>query len=75
MNRQDNLKDLRKLSVADLATKISETELEISNLKFQAVSQQLENPIKLRELRRNIARMKTLITQMQNQAGEEVAND
>lgn len=75
MKRQENLKDLRKLSAADLAAKINETELEISNLKFQAVSQQLENPIKLRDLRRNIARMKTLITQMENQTGEEVAND
>ena len=75
MKIQDTLKDVRKLSVEELNTKIAESELELSNLKFQAVSQQLQSPIKLRQIRRDIARMNTLITQKQNETDSEVAND
>ena len=67
MKNQDTLKDLRKLSANELNTRIHENEIEISNLKFQAASQQLDNPIKLRQLRRDIARMNTLITQKSNE--------
>ena len=71
--KQELMKELRALSIEELSTRIVESELEMSNLKFQAVSQPLESPVKLRDLRRNIARMKTLISQKQNTV--EVAND
>lgn len=75
MKRQELLKELNKLSVEELNTRISESELELSNINFQAASQQLDNPIKLRQIRRDIARMKTVITQKLNETVAEVAND
>lgn len=61
MKRTDFMKEISALSQEDLAKKIEELELEHSNLEFQSVSEQLSNPIRKREIRRNIARIKTIM--------------
>jgi large subunit ribosomal protein L29 len=53
--------DLRELTVDELQAKIKELEEEVFNLKFQVASQQLENTARLKESRRDIARLKTIM--------------
>jgi large subunit ribosomal protein L29 len=53
--------DLRELTVEELQAKLKELEEEIFNLKFQVASQQLENTARLKESRRDIARLKTIM--------------
>ena len=54
-------KDLRALSLDELEAKLVENKKELFNLRFQHVTGQLENPVKMREVKRNIARVKTII--------------
>lgn len=53
--------DLRELTPEELQAKLKELEEEIFNLKFQVASQQLENTARLKESRRDIARLKTIM--------------
>jgi large subunit ribosomal protein L29 len=53
--------DLRELTAEELQAKLKELEEEIFNLKFQVASQQLENTARLKESRRDIARLKTIM--------------
>ena len=52
--------DIRELSVADLAARIAELEEERFRLRFRSATQQLDNPMLLRTIRRDIARLKTV---------------
>lgn len=53
--------ELRELSDAELTKRIQEEEEALANLRFQKVFSQLENPMKLRHTRKDIARMKTIL--------------
>lgn len=53
--------NLRELSQAELESKESDLKEELFNLKFQLVSGQIENPLKVRKVRREIARVKTFL--------------
>jgi large subunit ribosomal protein L29 len=53
--------DLRELTVEELQAKLKELEEEVFNLKFQVASQQLENTARLKDSRRDIARLKTIM--------------
>jgi len=53
----------RKLPVEDLAKKKSELTQELFNLKFQLHTGRLENTAKLKGLRRDIARVSTILTE------------
>lgn len=53
-------KEIRELGAPELATKIAELEAERFWLQFRAGTQTLENPLQLRHLRRDIARLKTV---------------
>ena len=57
--------ELRAASDAELQKRIEEEQQNLSNLKFQKVFSQLENPMKLRQIRRDIARMKTVLRERQ----------
>ncbi|MFN3406271.1 MAG: 50S ribosomal protein L29 [Caldimicrobium sp.] len=54
-------KDLRELSLPELKEKLVELRQELFNLRFQKSIHRLENPMKLRNLRRDIARVLTVI--------------
>lgn len=56
-------KELSTLSVAELQDKLSQVKAEYNNLKLQSKVSSIENPIQLRTLRRNIARITTVLTQ------------
>ena len=55
------LKELRTSNSQDLKVKLNDLKAELFNLRFQHVTGQLENPVKLRETKRDIARVKTVI--------------
>ena len=53
--------DLRVKTDDQLATQLGELKREAFNLRFQGATGQLEKPARIREVRRDIARIKTLI--------------
>ena len=55
------LKKMRELTEVELNTELDKMKKELFNLRFQHVTGQLENPVKMRELKRDIARIKTII--------------
>jgi large subunit ribosomal protein L29 len=55
--------DIRKLTVDEMEQKIESLGQEIFNLRFQKELGQLENPNKIKQLKKDIARYKTLITE------------
>ena len=55
--------DLRKISSEELTKKHSESTQELFNLKFQLHTGRLENTSKLTSLRKNIARINTILTE------------
>jgi large subunit ribosomal protein L29 len=57
--------ELRELSDAELTKRIQDGEENLANLRFQKVLSQLENPMKLMHIRRDIARMKTILRERQ----------
>ena len=52
---------VRNMSLAELQTEEVKLKKELFNLRFQHVTGQLENPLKMKELKRDIARIKTVI--------------
>jgi len=55
--------ELRALDIKALEAKVNELEEQHFGLRFQAELGQLENPIKLRDVRRDIARAKTILNE------------
>jgi large subunit ribosomal protein L29 len=55
--------DLNTKSDDELTTQLGELKREQFNLRFQAATNQLEKPSRIREVRRDIARIKTLQTE------------
>ncbi len=54
-------KDMRELSVNELTEKLSDLKAELFNLRFQHAINQLENPLRMKDVKRDIARVKTLL--------------
>ena len=55
------LKKMREMTEVELAAELEKMKKELFNLRFQHVTGQLENPVKMRELKKDIARVKTII--------------
>ena len=55
------LKKIIEMSEAELNSELVRMKKDLFNLRFQHVTGQLENPIKMRETKRDIARVKTII--------------
>ncbi len=55
------IKELRELSNKELETKIREAKKELFNLRMKQSTGTLEKPSKIKELRKDVARMKTII--------------
>ncbi len=55
------LNKIREMTDVELAHELDQKKQELFNLRFQHVTGQLENPVKMREVRRDIARVKTII--------------
>jgi len=55
--------ELREMTTRELESRLSDDYDELENLRFQKALQQLENPLRLRHLRREIAQIKTALTE------------
>ncbi|MBA3317463.1 MAG: 50S ribosomal protein L29 [Gemmatimonadales bacterium] len=53
--------EIREMSVEDLKARIDELTRERFNLRFRAATESIENPMRFRDLRRDIARMHTIL--------------
>lgn len=52
--------EIRNLSTAELDEKVASLKEELFNLRFQLATGQLENPMRIREVKKTIARIKTV---------------
>jgi len=57
--------ELRNLSVEELQKKIVDFKEELFSLKFQTLTGQLGNPMRIKEVKRNIARAKTILKEVE----------
>ena len=55
------LNKIREMSEVELAAELDKMKKDLFNLRFQHVTGQLENPVKMRETKRDIARVKTIM--------------
>jgi len=53
--------ELRQFSLEELKKRLAEEQENLANLRFQLATSQLESPIKVRTVRREIARLHTII--------------
>ena len=53
--------EIRELTVGDIETRIRDLEEEQFRLKFRSASEPLEDPLRLRVIRKDIARLKTVL--------------
>ena len=57
------LEELKSLTVADLQSQLVDAKKELFNLRFQNATNQLDNTVRIKEVRKNIARIQTVITE------------
>lgn len=58
--------ELRELSLEELGHALADLTQELFNLRFQHATDQLENPMRLRQIKRDIARLKTVLRERKN---------
>jgi len=63
MKAAEYTKDLRKMSAEELDKKLKELKEELFNLRFQHAINQLDNPQKIVEVKKNIARVMTVLSE------------
>jgi len=63
--KQMKASDLRERTQAELEKEERDLKAELFKLRFQLATNQLENPMKLREVKKSIARVKTIIRERQ----------
>ena len=62
------VEDLRNKSDAELAQELVAAKKELFNLRFQNATNQLDNTARIKEVRKNIARIQTIITEKEKVA-------
>ena len=65
-----NVKEIREMSNEELVKEISSLSEELYNLRFQQASGSLENPARIKDIRKTIARIKTVQTERANAAAQ-----
>ncbi len=65
-------KEVRQLTAVELDSKLLELKTELFNLRFQLATGQLDNPQQIKTVRKNIARVKTIIRERELGIGKEV---
>ncbi len=55
------ISEIRNLSIEDLKNKLKDFKSELFNLRFQLAVNQLENPMRIKAVRKDIARVQTVI--------------
>ncbi len=57
--------EVRKMSAAELENKLVELKKDLFNLRLQHATNQLDNPVRIAQVKRDIARVKTIIRQQE----------
>ena len=68
MKTSKYLEELKTQSVADLNAQLVDAKKELFNLRFQNATNQLDNTSRIKEVRKNIARIQTVIVEKANAA-------
>ena len=63
--------EVRELDVEELQRRVAQARRELFNLRFQHATGQLENTGQLKEVRKNIARLLTVLNQKQQENGQQ----
>ncbi|MFH1023756.1 MAG: 50S ribosomal protein L29 [Planctomycetota bacterium] len=63
-------KEIRQMSAEELRQKSQEARRELFNLRFQRATEQLEKPAKLHHIRKDIARIETVIREKERSAAK-----
>jgi large subunit ribosomal protein L29 len=58
--------EIRELSVGDIESRVRDLEEERFRLKFRNATEPLEDPLRLRVIRKDIARLRTILRERQN---------
>ena len=66
MKVNETLKELRALSSEELVNKIKKSKKELFDLRLKQSTGSLDKPSKIRELRKNVARMNTILAEREN---------
>jgi large subunit ribosomal protein L29 len=53
--------DIRELSVDEINTQVAQAKEELFRLRFRGATQELDNPVLVKNLRRDIARLRTIL--------------
>ena len=64
MKIKNYVEDLKTKSAAELQEELVAAKKELFNLRFQNATNQLDNTSRIKEVRKNIARIQTVITEM-----------
>ncbi len=65
-----NIKEVRDLSSEELVKSLEECKVELFDLRFQRATGSIENPMRIRELRKSIARIKTVLKERESEVKE-----
>ena len=68
MKTSEFVKELKSQTVADLQAQLVDAKKELFNLRFQSATNQLDNTARITEVRKNIARIQTVITEKEKVA-------
>ncbi|MGN0660653.1 MAG: 50S ribosomal protein L29 [Oscillospiraceae bacterium] len=63
MKKKDLMTELREASVVELNERLTNLKSELFNLRFQVAVNQLENPMRIKAVKKEIARVQTILTE------------
>ncbi|SEG07028.1 large subunit ribosomal protein L29 [Caloramator fervidus] len=66
--KANELKAMREATAEEIQKKITELKAELFNLRFQHATGQLENPMRIREVKKSIAQLKTIMREKELKA-------
>ncbi len=64
--------EIRQMTDVELNSKLSDLKTELFNLRFQLATGQLDNPMRIKAVRKDIARVKTIMRERELGIGKEV---
>ncbi len=69
------MEEIKQLPLEELKIRLRDVEEELENLRFQLALRQLDNPLKIRAIRRDRARLKTVIREYELSTRKENAQE
>ena len=60
---------IREMTLPEIQSQLHDLEEELTNLRFRKVTSQLDNPLRIRVVRRDIARLKTILHEHEKDIG------